>query len=267
MNSSTIVTSCLALPCVLFIAGCGNGNTNTTPQTVPADAQVGSPDVPDASASVSMPSSSASSATPIASAQPDPPPDDSMCAGADVDLAAVLGNRKCRTRRDAPASPPNLPSLLKVAVTPSSDKVAPGGHVDLALEITNTSQSAVPLYFSGDLTLAPLVNDAKGARVSPPNGDAPKNADPKCASQMECKLPTSHVVLAPGGKARARIGWDANKVEWPKSGPTTCCTVHVDPVAAGPLSAGTYKVKVPLPYESNQGNPPDPEITIKVAKK
>jgi hypothetical protein len=250
---------------LVAIPGCGNGNsnTNTTPQTIPADAQVGAPDGADAAAPVTMTSSTA---VPSASAPADPPPDDSMCAGADVDLASVLTNRKCRTRRDAPASPPNLPSLLKVAVTPSAANVAPGGHVDLAVEITNTSQSAVPLYFSGDLTLAPLVTDAKGARVSPPNGDAPKNADPKCASQMECKLPTSHVVIAPGGKARARVGWDANKVEWPKTGPTTCCTYHVDPVAAGPLAAGTYKVKVPLPYESNQGNPPDPEVTIKVAK-
>jgi hypothetical protein len=189
-----------------------------------------------------------------------------MCGGSDVDLAAVLANRRCRTRRDASASPPNVPAMLKLTLTPSPDKVAPGAHTDLTLEITNTSQAPVPLYFSGDLTLSALVTDSKGARVTPPTGEAPKNADPKCQNQQECRLPTSHVLIAPGGKAHARVGWDAVKAAWPKAGPTTCCTYHVDPVAGAPLALGTYKVKVPLPYESNQGNPADPEITVRVAK-
>jgi hypothetical protein len=109
------------------------------------------------------------------------------------------------------------------------------------------------------------VTGPKGVRIAPPPGNAPKNADPKCAS-VDCRLPASHVVLDPGGEARARVGWDAVKVAWPDTGPTGCCTVHVDPVAKGPLPEGTYKVKIPLPYESNKGNPVDPETTVRVGK-
>lgn len=192
-------------------------------------------------------------------------PDDAMCGGADIDLASVLANKKCRPTRDAPATPASAATDLKISLTPSSTKIAPGGHVDLELDIVNNGSASIPLYFSGDLMLAAQVNDAKGKRVSPPAGNAPKNADPSCANK-DCRLPESHVVLAPGAKAHAKIGFDAVKVAWPATGPTTCCTIHVDPVAKGSLAVGTYKVKVPLPYESNQGNPADPEVAITVAK-
>jgi hypothetical protein len=205
-----------------------------------------------------------SSATAVVDAGAAPVADDAMCGGTDIDLAAVLANRKCRPNRDAPATPASASTDLKISLTPSSTKIAPGGHVDLALEIANGG-TTIPLYFSGDLTLAATVTDAKGKRLSPPAGNAPKNADPKCADK-DCRLPESHIVLAPGAKAHATIGFDAVKMGWPAVGPTTCCTIHVDPVPKGSLADGTYKVKVPLPYESNQGNPSDPEIAIRVAK-
>jgi hypothetical protein len=109
------------------------------------------------------------------------------------------------------------------------------------------------------------VKNAKGTRIAPPSGNAPKSGDPKCAS-VDCRLPASHIVIAAGGTAHARVGWDAMKVEWPKEAPSGCCKVHVDPVAKGALDGGEYKVKVPLPYESNKGNPADPEVTIRVGK-
>lgn len=196
----------------------------------------------------------------------DPPEDDSVCSGADVDLVAVLANRRCRTPRDAPASPEGWAQMLKVKLTAAPDKIAPSGHVDLTLEITNTGKVAVPLYFGGDLTLFAQVSDAKGARVTPPTGNPPKNPEPRCLNEMSCKNPTSHAVIAPGGKAHAKIGWDAVKAAWPKTGPTACCVVHVEPVAAGALPPGSYKVKVPLPFETAQGAPTDPEITVRVAK-
>jgi hypothetical protein len=195
----------------------------------------------------------------------DAPDDDAACGGSDVDLAAVLANKRCRPRRDAPPTPASASSDLKVTLTPSAAKVAPGGHVDLALEIANSGSSPIPLYFSGDLALAVEVKDAKGARIAPPAGNAPKNADPRCAT-VDCRLPSSHVLLAPGGKAHARVGWDAVKLAWPATGPSGCCVVHVDPVAKGALAEGAYRVKIPLPYESNQGNPADPEVTIRVGK-
>jgi len=207
----------------------------------------------------------ASAATADAGATATPDPLDALCGGTDVDLAAVLANKQCRPARDAAATPASAATDVKVTLVSSDAKIAPGGHVDLTLEITNTGTSSIPLYFSGDLTLAAEVKDAKGARISPPAGNAPKNADPKCA-QKDCRLPESHLVLAAGGKAHAKIGFDAAKAAWPAVGPTTCCTVHVDPVAKGPLAAGTYTVKIPLPYESNQGNPADPEVTIHVGK-
>ena len=187
------------------------------------------------------------------------------CGGTELDLAAVLANKKCRAGRDAPPTPANAITDIKVTLTPSAQKIAPGGHIDFTLEIANSGTTSIPLYFSGDLTLAVAVTDAKGTRLAPPAGNAPKNADPKCADK-DCRLPESHIVLAAGGKAHAHIGFDAVKVAWPATGPTTCCTVHVDPVAKGSLANGTYKVKIPLPYESNQGNPSDPEVAIQVAK-
>ena len=74
------------------------------------------------------------------------------------------------------------------------------------------------------------------------------------------------MLLAPGAKAHAKLGWDAVNVAWPAKGPTTCCTTHVDAVAKGALAAGTYKLKISLPYESNTGNPADAEISVKVGK-
>ncbi|MDB4992789.1 MAG: hypothetical protein JWM74_221, partial [Myxococcaceae bacterium] len=192
-------------------------------------------------------------------------PDDAMCGGADVDLAAVLGNRRCRPGRDAPPPPATASKDLKVTLVPSAATVTPGGHVDLALEIVNTSAAAIPLYFSGDLVLSPEVKDSKGARIAPPAGNAPKSSDPKCR-EADCRMPASHVVLPPGGKAHARIGFDAVKRTWPKEPPAGCCILHVDPVAAGPLAAGTYKVKVPLPYETPKENPADPEVELRVGK-
>ncbi len=211
------------------------------------------------------PTTSAAVAIPDAGIATTASADDAMCGGTDIDLAAVLANKKCRPTRDAPATPASAATDLKISLTPSATKIAPGGHVDLTLEIANGGSASIPLYFSGDLTLAAELKDAKGTRVSPPAGNAPKNADPTCANK-DCRLPESHIVLAPGAKAHAKIGFDAVKVAWPATGPTTCCTIHVDPVAKGSLAVGTYKVKVPLPYESNQGNPADPEVAIQVAK-
>ncbi len=241
-------------------SACGSGNSNAAPAP-PTTATIttidaGAPSIPSAADAV------VDAGAPVA---PTASADDSLCGGADIDLASVLANKKCRPNRDAPATPASASTDLNISLTPSSTKIAPGGHVDLELDIVNGGSASIPLYFSGDLTLAAEVKDAKGKRVSPPAGNAPKNADPSCANK-DCRLPESHVVLAPGAKAHAKIGFDAVKVAWPATGPTTCCTIHVDPVAKGPLAVGTYKVKVPLPYESNQGNPPDPEVAITVAK-
>jgi hypothetical protein len=240
---------------------CAAGNTNAGPAPSGASSAVradpGSTSTP--IASVATPSIDAGRI-----ASPDVP-DEAACGGGDVDLAAVLANRRCRARRDAPATPPSASKDLKVTLVASASKVAPGGHLDLALEIVNASAAPIPLYFSGDLTLVAEVRDAKGVRISPPAGNAPKSADPRCA-EVDCRLPASHVVIAPGAKAHARVGWDAVKAAWPTPGPTTCCTYHVDPVAIGPLAEGTYSVKLPLPYESNGGNPADPEIAVRVGK-
>jgi hypothetical protein len=225
--------------------------------TLPAAADAGDPSA--SSAVAALPAASASAAP------SDPPDPAAACGGSDVDLAAVLANRRCRPPRDAPATPANALTDVKVTLTASTSSVAPGGHVDLTLDVANTGAAPVPLYFSGDLTLAVEVKNPKGARIAPPPGNAPKNADPRCA-QTDCRLPQSHVVLPPGGHARATIGWDATKKAWPSSGPTTCCTYHVDPVGSGPLPNGTYRLKIPLPYESNHGNPADPEIPITVSK-
>ncbi len=251
---------------VAFMAGCGNSNTTTTPQGPAEDA------APPPITTAVVDAGVVVAAAPIdagAAALPTTDPgdaDDSMCGGADVDLVAVLANRRCRTRSDAPASPDGWAQMLKLKLSAAPEKIAPSGHVEITLEVTNTGKVAVPMYFAGDLTLAALVADAKGGRVTPPTGNAPKNPEPRCLNEQSCRNPTSHVVIAPGGKAHAKITWDAVKAAWPKTGPTACCAIHVEPVSAGPLAVGTYKVKLPLPYESAQGAPADPEITVRVAK-
>lgn len=263
------VRRALQLSLVACLICCGNSNTTTTPQGGPVIAEDASP----APSTIAKPEAGAAAA-PSAdagamAAVPPPDPsdaDDSMCGGADVDLAVVLANRRCRTRPDAPPSPDGWAQMLKLKLTAAPDKVAPAGHVDLTLEIANTGSVAVPLYFAGDLTLAATVTDAKGVRVTPPPGNAPKSPEPRCLSEQSCRNPTSHAVIAAGGKAHAKVTWDAVKAVWPKTGPSACCTIHVEPVGAGPLSSGSYKVKVPLPYESAQGAPADPEITVRVAR-
>lgn len=245
----------------LGATACGNGNTSTTPVGVSTASPV---DVPfDAG-----PPPASSTASVDAGTPQDPSAggsEDPACTGSDIDLASVLATKKCRAGADAPPTPASAAQDVKVTLTPSDTKVKPGGHLDLALDLTNTGSAAIPLYFAGDLTLTATVKDSKGKIVAPPSGNAPKNADPACMDKP-CKNPESHLVLPPGGKAHAKIGWDAVKVAWPAKGPTTCCTIHVDPVAKGPLAAGTYTVKIPLPYESNQGNPADPEAQIRVGK-
>jgi hypothetical protein len=246
-----------------LVAGCGGppkSDATPTPSTATATATASAPPVVTATATSSV------AATPPADAGAKPEPGEgAMCGGADVDLAAVLANRRCRPDRDAPAAPASASKDLKVTLVPSATTVAAGGHVDLALEIVNTGAAPIPLYFSGDLALGPEVKDSKGTRIAPPPGNAPKSSDPKCR-QADCRPAVSHVVLPPGGKAHARVGWDAVKRAWPKEPPPGCCVVHVDPVAAGPLPAGAYKVKIPLPYETAQGNPADPEVELRVGK-
>ena len=251
---------CLGALASVATAGCATENTNTNPTPPVSSTTI------DIDAGAPSPMASATTAIDAGATAVDPnAQENAACGGADIDLAAVLANKKCRAGRDAPPTPANATTDIKVTLTPSAQKIAPGGHIDFTLEIANSGASSIPLYFSGDLTLAAAVTDAKGTRIAPPAGNAPKNADPKCADK-DCRLAESHIVLAPGAKAHAHVGFDAVKVAWPATGPTTCCTVHVDPVAKGSLANGTYKVKIPLPYESNQGNPTDPEVAIQVAK-
>jgi Protein of unknown function (DUF4232) len=249
-----------------FSVGCAGGTpgpATTTeplppPPPLPFDA---GPQVPTATTASAAPVSVDAGPAPA----DEPTTNEPACGGADVDLATVLANKRCRAHRDAAPTPPSAAADVKVTLAPSATKVAPGGHVDLALELVNTGGVTIPLYFSGDLTLSVEVKDAKGVRVTPPPGNAPKNADPKCVD-VNCRLPSSHVVLPPGGKAHARVGWDAVKTAWPTPGPTTCCTIHVEPVGKGPLAVGAYRVKVPLPFEATQGNPADQEVEIRVGK-
>ncbi len=240
--------------------GCASGTKDTAPPPPPVVSATPNASVAPSAAPVS--SAPVDASAPAASAGD--PPEDPACGGSDVDLLAVLANKRCRPSRDAAPTPASAIHDVKVTLTPSITKVAPGGHVDLTLEIANGGAQAVPLYFDGDLTLDAVVSDAKGARVRPPQGEAPKASDPACKNK-DCRRQASHVLLAPGGKAHARVGWEAVKTKWPATPPPGCCIVHVEPAAAGPLAAGTYKVKIPLPYES-AGNPADPEVEIRVAK-
>src|SRR5690242_18776595 len=181
---------------LLGAAACGNGNTTTTPVGVSTASPVDVPfdaGPPPATSAASVVDAGTTQA-PSAGGSEDP-----ACTGTDIDLAAVLANKKCRAGADAPPTPASAAQDVKVTLTPSDTKVKPGGHLDLALDLTNSGTAAIPLYFAGDLTLATTVKDAKGKMIAPPAGNAPKNADPSCADKP-CKNPESHIVLPPGGK-------------------------------------------------------------------
>lgn len=174
----------------------------------------------------------------------------SVCNGADLDLVNVLVQSACEV-----ANPPSdqkardVSGSLEVSVMANPSQVAPGGHADIVVTYTNKGSTPLPLDFLLDptprFTIEVYTSTNKRAdqpKTKPPHG---KNDGPPA----EPSAPgTARVTLAPGGKASAKIGWDAVKLRWaPELLKGTPPEQGYPTAPAGSLPKGKYILKVITP--------------------
>ncbi len=143
---------------------------------------------------------------------------------------------------------------LRVAFTPRSPTVGPGGRVMLDVRITNVSDHTVSVRTELPLSESLVVTNDKSVAIAPPAGPMPITPNPKCGA-MTCShvtIPRGVVVaLLPGGVIEDTVIWQASHVAWPPARPQNCLascmgTDKMIPVATKPLSAGTYHVQTGL---------------------
>ena len=172
------------------------------------------------------------------------------CTGTDLDLTNVLVQSACEVPNLAPdAKRRDVSALLEVKATASPNVIAPGGHADVTVTYTNKSNAPLPLDFLLDptprFTIEVYTSTNKRAelpKTKPPHGkndSAP--ADPSAPG-------TAEVVLAPGGKASAKVDWNAVKLKWaPELVKGTPPEQGYPTSPAGSLPKGTYLLKVMTP--------------------
>jgi hypothetical protein len=159
--------------------------------------------------------------------------------------------------------PSTMRDRLEVRVTSSTPIISPGGRADLTLVLKNKSNEPLPLYFTGDPTPRFEVEalDAKGKRVDLPPGKAPKT--PVVPAR---DVKAARITLAPGGTARVKIAWDAVKTRWAPEKVKTWEGRGYPRVAAGPLAAGKYVLRVVIPLVGvfEKGELEVPKLPIEV---
>jgi hypothetical protein len=159
--------------------------------------------------------------------------------------------------------PGGMRDRLEVRVTSSTPTITPGGRADLMLTLKNKSSEPLPLYFTGDPTPRFEVEalDAKGKRIDLPAGKAPRTP---AVPGREVKA--ARVTLAPGGTARVKIPWDAVKTRWAPEKAKTWEGRGYPRVAAGPLAAGKYVLRVVIPLVGvfEKGELEVPKLPIEV---
>ena len=157
------------------------------------------------------------------------------CSGTQIDLVRALANPECASPFD-PRPPPALyDGALKLTVTPSATKIAPGGHVDVDVSFLN--QSTVPL----PLTLSPSISLGVVDWLKQP---IPIGGTCKALTTLsETEPGYAKITLAPGGVARARVTWNAFSCRWGNPHvqklPGGC-----ELVRAGPVGKGRYTLHV-----------------------
>lgn len=160
--------------------------------------------------------------------------------------------------------PSGMRDRLEVRVTSASPTVTPGGRADLSVTLKNKSNEPLPLYFTGDPTPRFEVEalDAKGKRVDLPPGKPPKGAAPPARDVKAVRI-----TLSPGGSARVKIPWDAVKTRWAPEKVKTWEGRGYPRVAAGPLGAGKYVLRVVIPLVGvfEKGELDVPKVPIEVA--
>jgi hypothetical protein len=140
--------------------------------------------------------------------------------------------------------PSGMRDKLEVRVSSGTPSISPGGRVDLTLTLKNKSGEPLPLYFSGEPIPRFEVEalDAKGRRV-----DLPAGKPPKTPAVPARDVKAARITLAPGGTARVKIPWDAVKTRWAPEKAKVWEGRGYPRVAAGPLAAGKYTLRIVLP--------------------
>jgi hypothetical protein len=166
----------------------------------------------------------------------EPPPDRPACAGADVDLDAILASKACRVDEDA--QPPWPASDLGLEIGNKSVTVPSGESITLELVIVNRShdEGALDVENCGGKARrwSTEVVDRAGHRV---------DYVARCGHGSGCMRDTRRVTLAPGGRAHVAVSFRA--VTLTEDG--QCKKTEA------PMRPGRYTLRVVTPFRD-----PDP---------
>lgn len=195
----------------------------------------------------------------------------SICTGFDIDLMAVLGQSACELSKpdDRQRDPKDV---LDVKLTTSAGKVAPGGHVDLVVTMTNKGKDPLQLDFVLDPTarFSTEVYNKKGTRVDLPSKPPPPLPN-DIAERAATPQTMARIHLLPGGSAHAQLGWDAMSMKWaPDKVRGTPPEMGYPRVPAGKLPKGHYYVHLVTPLtnvlEGADKEVSSPNVEIEVGK-
>jgi hypothetical protein len=203
-------------------------------------------------------------------------PDDTQpkkdpCVGFEMDLGAALMQATCEVENPKPTDKNvDMKGKLEVTLVSSSPTVAPGGHADLVLTLSNKSSSPLPLLFTLDPTprFPTETYDTKKKRVDMPWGNPPalpKGVAPRVATSHE----TARITIVPNGTAKMTIPWDAVKTTWaPEKLKGSSPESGYPRKPNGSLGKGTYTVRVAMPlvlvFEGTEREVSAPKTTIAV---
>lgn len=182
---------------------------------------------------------------------PEAGPKASPCTGFEMDLGTALMASACEVDNPkADAKSLETKGKLDIKVAVSMGAVAPGGHVDLTVLLTNKSAQPLSLDFTLDPTPRFVVEafDAAGKkRVDMPPGNPP--ALPKGMSAREATVHnTARITIVPNGTAKMLVGWDAVRTKWaPDKLKGTPPEMGYPRAPAGPLPKGKYTLRVVTP--------------------
>jgi hypothetical protein len=225
-------------------AACGGGNEATKGPEVPTGDTV-PPTGDGADAGVATTDNGGPSA------EADAGPKASPCSGFEMDLGTALMASSCEVENPkSDVKPFETKGKLDIKVSVSMGAVAPGGHVDLTVLMTNKTAQPIALDFTLDPTPRFVIEayDSTGKkRVDLPPGNPP--ALPKGMAPREATIHnTSRITIVPNGTAKMLVGWDAVRTKWaPEKLKGTPPEMGYPRAPAGPLPKGKYMLRVVTP--------------------
>jgi len=233
----------MTLLALALAAACGGGNAETKPAEVPIN--------DNGTSSGGDVDSGAATTDNGSSADADAGPKASPCSGFEMDLGTALMASACEVETPKTGVKPlETKGKLDIKVSVSMGAVAPGGHVDLTVLMTNKTTEPMALDFTLDPTPRFVIEayDATGKkRVDMPGGNPP--ALPKGMSAREATVHnTARITIVPNGTAKMLVGWDAVRTKWaPEKLKGTPPEMGYPRAPAGPLPKGKYMLRVVTP--------------------